>query len=118
MNDLPESQREENKPEVVNLKLSFRIPEFLPSRYAHHLIAQTTETEVVLMFFEVQTPILTGTDEEQIAQLQALGGVNAYCVSKISVPKAGFPAMASLMNATAQGLSSGEGPIAAVKAKL
>jgi hypothetical protein len=70
------------------------------------------------MFFEIQTPILMGTDEEQIAQLQALGGINAFCVSKISVPKALFPGMAALMNSTAQGLSSGEGPIAAVKAKL
>lgn len=110
----------ENRPQqddLIEIKLRFAIPEGMASRHAHHLIVQVTEFEVVLMFFEVSTPVLYGTEEQQKQILEETGGLRAYCVSKISVPKALYPAMADVMARTSANMEEGGGPLAAVKVR-
>jgi hypothetical protein len=110
-----DSENHPQQSEMMEIKLRFAMPEGMPSRHAHHLIVQVTDFEVVLMFFEVQMPVLYGSEEQQKNILDEMGGLRAYCVSKISVPKALYPAMAAVMSRTAANMEEGGDPLAAVK---
>ena len=73
----------------------FGVPVGMTSRYAHHLMVQGAEHEVVLSFFEVIPPMLSGTPEEQRAILQK--GVRAECIARITVARARFPEFVKTM---------------------
>ncbi len=59
------------------------IPDFIRTDHATHLLVQQQGSEFTLLFFEVQTPILTGTPEEQLTVLQEIAFAEAKCVSRI-----------------------------------
>ena len=72
------------------VRIAWKVPTDLESRYANHLVVQRTETEVSLMFFEARPPLLLGSPEERAAELQRLDSVDAVCVSKIVIPPSQF----------------------------
>lgn len=61
------------------------ISESIRSDHATHLVVQQQGTEFTLLFFEVRTPLFSGTQEEQVAALQQLDHVEAICVSRIVI---------------------------------
>ena len=70
------------------------IPDNIRSDHATHLIVQQNGSEFTLLFFEIQSPILTGTPEEQLAALEAIPFVEARCVSKIVISAENIPPVA------------------------
>jgi hypothetical protein len=100
----PSDPIQSHEPEQLRAEvpLLFSVPVGMTSRYAHQLMLQGAENEVVLSFFEVIPPMLTGTPDEQRAIL--LKGVRAECVARISVARARFPefvrAMQELLTAS------------------
>jgi len=75
--------------EAEAVPLLFNVPIGLSSRYAHHLVTQTTENEVALFFFEILPPFLTGTIEERKETLKK--GVRADCVARVTIARSRFP---------------------------
>jgi hypothetical protein len=75
--------------EGENIPLLFNVPIGLASRYAHHMLVQTSENETTLSFFELMPPLLTGSIEEQKEILKK--GVRADCVSRVTIARARFP---------------------------
>jgi hypothetical protein len=75
--------------EGENVPLLFNIPIGLSSRYAHHLLVQTTENETILSFFEVMPPLVSGTLEDIKEKLK--GGVRADCVARVTIARSRFP---------------------------
>jgi hypothetical protein len=59
------------------------IPDSIRTDHATHIVVQQQGSEFVLLFFEVQTPIFSGTPEEQLAAFQELRFTEAKCISKI-----------------------------------
>ncbi len=70
---------------TFELPIDWYSPESLTTRYVNNIVVQHTEHEFTLSFFETIPPIVTGTPEEQEAQLQSLKSVRAECVSRIIV---------------------------------
>ncbi len=77
----------------VNTFIRYDMPPYLPSHYAQHFIIQPQENEVVLSFFEVMFPPLSGTPEMQAETRRRLveGGIPAQCVTRVTIPFARFP---------------------------
>ena len=95
-------QGEEAQGDDLKIPLKFGIPQGMPSRYAHHLIVQPSEDEVVLSFFEVIPPLLLGNVEDHLETLKK--GVRADCIARITVAKRRYPefvrAMGSILEVT------------------
>ena len=70
------------------IPLIFNVPVGIASRYAHHLLVQTTENEAILSFFEVFPP-LVGNLEELKEKLK--GGVRADCVARVTIARTRYP---------------------------
>src|SRR5712691_3082368 len=71
------------------------IPDFIRTDHATHLLVQQQGSEFTLLFFEVQTPILMGTLEEQLAALQEIDFAEAKCVSRIVLSVENMPLVAT-----------------------
>ena len=94
--DIPVEQASQPpEDQAENVTLLFHVPAAMPSKYAHHLMVQGAEHEVILSFFEILPPLLTGTAEEQKAILQK--GVRADCVARITVARARYPEFVKTM---------------------
>lgn len=70
----------------ITLPIEWRVPEDAPTPYATHLFTQAGEYDILLSFFQVKPPLLTGTPEENKTKLEQLGGIKAACVNQVLVP--------------------------------
>lgn len=59
------------------------IPDSIRTDHATHVVLQQQGTEFILLFFELQGPILIGTPEEQLAAHNQLDFIEAKCVAKL-----------------------------------
>src|SRR6266498_3183497 len=92
----------------VPVKVNLPVPAGMPSLYAHQMIVQPVQHEIVLSFFEVMPPI--AQTEEQVKAVQE-SGIIAECVARIMVSKAAFPNfVAALTSALKQLRDSQEKP--------
>jgi hypothetical protein len=92
-------------PDSIQVKVSFRVPQRMPSLYAHHMMIQPGEHEVLLSFFEVLPPPSFGPDEEAIKKIQEVGVV-AECVARITIAKDRFPSFARAMHGILEALEA------------
>lgn len=63
--------------------LKWIIPDSIRTDHATHLVVQQQGSEFMLLFFELQGPVLSGTLEEQLAAYNELTSVEAKCVAKL-----------------------------------
>ena len=80
----------------IQANLVFHVPDGMVSKYAHQMVVQTLENEVILSFFEVVPPLMLGTEEEQ--EKLAAAGIKAECVAKIIFAKKRLPAFVNAMH--------------------
>jgi hypothetical protein len=98
-------------PESIEVKLNFRIPPRMPTVYAHHMLVQQGEFEVILSFFEVTPPILV----EQIAEADRIKflqetGLIAECVARVTIAKDRFPGFAQALQQIMGQITTPKGP--------
>lgn len=67
----------------VSKPIRWVIPESIRTTHATNLVVQQRGSEFTLLFFEVESPLFTGTPEEQAAQYKNLEEVTARCVAKV-----------------------------------
>lgn len=100
---------EAEKSDPVQVRLNFRVPPRMPSVYAHHMLVQPGEFEVVLSFFEVVAPIVVEKmDPEQLKALQD-AGVVAECVAKVTIAKDRFRLFTEALREAAERFTPDEG---------
>lgn len=82
-----------------NTFVRFNIPRGMHSKYAQHVMIQPGEYEVVFSFFEIVMPPMFGPPElqQQIQQQIQEHGVQAECVSRVTIPLSRFPAFVAAM---------------------
>ena len=93
----------ENKLDQEQVRVNFRFPVRMPSLYAHHMLVQEAEHEVVLSFFETVPPIfLAEPTEAREARVKMIKeeGINADCIARISIAKARYPSFAEAIQET------------------
>ena len=86
----------------IQVKITFRIPPGRPSVYAHHMLIQPGESEVVLSFFELVPPIFIQETPEERAERIKETGIIADCVARVTIALDRFPLFASAMMETAE----------------
>jgi len=59
------------------------IPDSARTEHATHVLLQQQGSEFILLFFELQGPVLTGTSEEQLAAYNQIESIEAKCVAKL-----------------------------------
>ena len=79
------SDMNQERQQGITLPIKWNIPDDIQSRYANNVLVQSGPYEIVISFFETQYPLLAGSPEENKAQLEQLGVVQANCVSRIIV---------------------------------
>ena len=89
--------------ETIEVKLNFRMRPGMASVYAHHMIVQPGEHEVILSFFEIIPPLVNTPD--QVKYLRETG-LMADCIARITVAKERFPLFAMAMQQVLSQLSS------------
>jgi len=92
---------EEAKSDKVQIKLGFRIPPRMPSVYAHHMLVQRGENEVVVSFFELLPPVFIEETPEERAESVQETGIIAECVARVTIAKNRFPDFAKAMTQVA-----------------
>lgn len=84
-------------PDTLQVKVNFRIAGRMPSVYAHHMLVQPGENEVILSFYELVLPPFAGPPSEETLKAIEEGGVVADCVARVTIAKNKFPGFANAM---------------------
>lgn len=71
--------------EGKQIPIEWRIPEDVPTYYANNFAIQHTESEFVIYFFEVFSPLILGEPEEVQRKMEAIESVPARCVARVVV---------------------------------
>lgn len=96
-------------PDDIQIKLNFRVPSRMPSVYAHHMLIQPGENEVVLSFFEIMPPpVLPGQNLEERLKVIQQSGIPAECIARVTVAWATFPGFAKAMYDMAKQIAAHE----------
>lgn len=67
------------------VKLDFNFPDDLKSYFSDNFTVQHQKDHFILSFFEVLHPIIVGTEEDQISQINDMKKVDAKCVARILI---------------------------------
>ena len=67
----------------VSKPIKWVVPESIRTKHATNLVVQQRGSEFTILFFELESPLFTGTPEEQAAQYKDLEEVTAKCVAKV-----------------------------------
>lgn len=77
---------DQNKAKFATVQISkpinWIIPDSIRTEYATNLVIQQRGSEFILLFFEVQPPVFTGTPQEQFAATEAIDSIDAKCIAK------------------------------------
>jgi len=80
-----------DKSEGKMVPVEMQFPDGLSTKYATNMVVQHTEHEFMIFFFEVHSPFLIGTPEEQKKVLQETKTVKSECVARIVVAAKRMP---------------------------
>ncbi len=75
----------EQEQEEIALPIEWYFPEDIISRYANNITVQHSENEFIISFFEVRSPMILGTPEEEKAKWEQIETVRAECVARVIV---------------------------------
>ena len=81
----------EQEQEEIALPIEWYFPEDIISRYANNIIVQHSENEFIISFFEVRSPLILGTPEEEKTKWEQIETVRAECVARIVISAGKMP---------------------------
>ena len=67
------------------IRIDFTIPPDFPTKYASNLVVQHTEHDFTITFFDIRPPLLLGSADEKIRQLEEIETVKAAPIARIVV---------------------------------
>jgi len=65
--------------------IQWSVGDFTPTYYATNMVAQVTDHEYIISFFELYPPLLVGTPEEVSEQATGMNNVTANCLARIVI---------------------------------
>jgi hypothetical protein len=101
-NEAPQAVPEDAK----LIPIEYEFPgDTVSSKFSNHVVVQNEGSEVYISFFEIQPPMLTGTEETRRKKIQELDSVTARCVTRVIITTARLP---SLINVLTEQLTRAE----------
>jgi hypothetical protein len=82
------------------LPIELVFPPDMLSRYVNHCVIQWGEHECKIVFFEVDPPMLMGSQEEKAEQAKQLSSVKARCVGRFVLAKEFVPIFVKILTET------------------
>ena len=73
------------------LPIQWWFPPGQRGQFANHMIIQFDNHEFHLSFFEIQPPVLIGSEEDKRQVLESLDHIDAVCVARIVISKDRMP---------------------------
>jgi hypothetical protein len=67
------------------IRIDFDVPPDFPTKYASNLVVQHTEHDFTITFFDIRPPLLLGSADDKIRQLEGIEAVKAAPVARIVV---------------------------------
>ncbi len=104
--------------EIDSKKTQFNVPinwsseRDVTPRYANQVMINHSDDIFTLLFFDFQTPLLVGNEEEIATQISKLTEIKPICVAKLYLPPSFIP---SLISALEQNHSIYQGEISSNK---
>lgn len=93
------SDSNSSKPLTKTLRLEFKYPDNIESKFATEVMVQHQKDYIVLSFFEaVMPPLLGATEDEKSKLLEKLDTVEAKCISRIILTPEKFKLALNMMN--------------------
>lgn len=71
--------------ELKKLQIEYYFPQDIETKYVTHIVAQHTEQDFIISFFELYQPPLLGSKAEIEKQLENIDKVPAKCVVRIAL---------------------------------
>lgn len=84
MND-QKDQDKNKEAERVGIPVKYVIPEDIVTQYTTDMVVQHSEHEFIISFWEIQRPVILGTEEERKAQAEMLKFLENRCIAKFAV---------------------------------
>jgi hypothetical protein len=75
----------EKDQDKVGIPVKYVIPDEIITRYATDMVVQHSDQEFLISFWEIQRPVLLGTDEERKAQVQMIKFIENRCVARFAI---------------------------------
>jgi len=90
-------------------KLTVEYPTYDATKpvYANQMVVQYMGSEFAIAFYAAFPPVLTGTDEERLAQASQIEKIPAICVARVVIPRERMP---EIVEALAQNLERSKDP--------
>lgn len=85
-------------PQAIEIPILFNLPVEMPTVYATNIIVQMTEFEVVLSFYEAQSPLDTESFKTLDIETLQKNGVRADCVARVTIAKGRFENIANVIH--------------------
>jgi hypothetical protein len=102
-----ETEREQQATQLnIPVPIEWHIPDNIQSHYASNVFVQTGQYEIIISFFEMLLPLLTGSPEENKAKIEQLGRVRAECVARIIIDPDLLPKLIDALQTTLDGYNA------------
>jgi hypothetical protein len=84
--------------EIINLPVKHIVPDDVLRLYPTGMVIQHNQHEFDIYLFDTKDPLLTGTPQENLKQLQSLDSVEAICIARITITATRMPEFLSALN--------------------
>lgn len=78
-------EKDQKDQERVEVPIKYVIPDEIVTQYVTDMVIQHTDQEFLISFWEIQRPMLLGTEEERKAQIQMIEFVENRCVARFVI---------------------------------
>ncbi len=85
------SSQKASESKQFRMPIAWDIPQDMVIPSATHIIVQRDGPDFIVNFFEVRPPVVFGTEEEKLEQLQKMDAVHAKCVSRLLIAAERMP---------------------------
>ncbi len=89
------------------LPIEYQFAPDITSRYVNHCLIQWGEHECKLSFFDLESPLIGGSEQQKLEQVKKLTSVRAACVGRIILSRDFVPKLIDLLQRTSEKALSG-----------
>ena len=86
----------------IALPIEWRISPDISSRYVNHCLIQWGEHECKISLFELEPPLIVGTEEQKREQAKKLTSITANCVGRIILARDFVPKLITILQQTSE----------------
>jgi len=76
---------EEKDQDRVAIPVKYVVPDEIVTQYVTDMVVQHSDQEFLISFWEIQRPVLLGSEEERKAQIQMIKFLENRCIARFAI---------------------------------